>query len=314
MAPARKPRVSVTTTGGSRSPRPAVQPKAENSPGPRGGVKPPSRVIPPRHLFRTIVPPIVLPVFLAAADSTVVATALPAIAATFGEVERLSWLVIANLGGQARSPRPPMAVSRILFGRRLLMTIAMTVFMAASVLCAVAPSFEILLTARILQGLGGGGLMTLAQALIGEFVPPRQRGNYRGYLSANIVAGVEAFGPVAAGFLTGQWSWRAVFTGLSAAWPDRDRAGPTGVPKSRRQRGGGGGFDVTGLLLLTTFVLPLLMAVSQFQRSDPRMLPRGGAMARAVGDGVGRVAVAAAASLGADHGAAPAETARVLAS
>jgi MFS family permease len=231
-------------------------------------------VIPPRHLFRTIVPPIVLPVFLAAADGTVVATALPAIAASFGEVERLSWLVIANL---IASTVAAPAYGRLadLFGRRLIMVVALAIFMAASVLCAFAPTFNALLAARVLQGLGGGGLMTLAQALVGEFVPPRERGSYQGYLSANIVAGA-AFGPVAAGFLTEHCGWHSVFLAylplgcIAIALVLR-------VPKSEEPRGRGGGFDAAGLVLLTTFVLPLLLAVSQFQRLDPGMLPRVGA-------------------------------------
>lgn len=227
-------------------------------------------VPPPRHLFRTIVPPIILPVFMAAADGTVVATALPAIAATFGEVERLSWLVIANL---IASTIAAPAYGRLadLFGRRSMMIVALSVFIAASTVCAFAPSFETLLAARILQGLGGGGLMTLAQALIGEFVPPRERGSYQGYLSANIVAG-SAFGPVMAGFLTGHFGWQSVFLAyvplgfIAIALICR-------VPKSEQPRSTAGGFDAPGLVLLTCFVLPLLLAVSRLQRFDPSMLP-----------------------------------------
>jgi MFS family permease len=231
----------------------------------------PISVIPPRHLFRTIVPPIVLPVFLSAADSTVVATALPAIAATFGEVERLSWLVTANL---IASTVAAPAYGRLgdLFGRRLMMIIALFIFLCASILCALAPSFNLLLTARVLQGLGGGGLMTLAQALIGEFVPSRERGSYQGYLSANIVAGA-AFGPVGAGFLTGHFGWHAIFLsyiplGLFAIWL------VSRVPRGEISGTRGGGFDAIGLVLMTGFVVPLLMAVAAFQRLDPTMMPR----------------------------------------
>jgi MFS family permease len=130
----------------------------------------------PKSLFRLVVPPIILPVFLSAADGTVVATALPAIAASFGEVENLSWVVVANL---IASTIAAPAYGRLgdQFGRRRMMLVALCIFMAASGLCAIAPNFGLLLVARVLQGLGGGGLMTLAQALLGENVPPRQRGS-----------------------------------------------------------------------------------------------------------------------------------------
>ena len=162
-----------------------------------------------KNLFRTVVPPIVLPVFLAAADATVVATALPAIAASLGEVENLSWIVVANL---IASTVAAPAYGRLadLFGRRRIMVVALCVFMTASLLCALAPTLPLLLAARVLQGLGSGGLMTLAQALLGELVPPRERGSYQGYLSANIVAGTT-IGPIAGGFITQIWGWHAVF-------------------------------------------------------------------------------------------------------
>ncbi|HEY8287822.1 MAG TPA: MFS transporter, partial [Acetobacteraceae bacterium] len=226
----------------------------------------------PSHdkLFRTIIPPIILPVFLAAADGTVVATALPAIASTFGEVERLSWVIVANL---IASTIAAPAYGRLadLFGRREVMIAALIVFMAAACLCAAAPSFNLLLAARVLQGLGGGGLMTLAQALLGEHVPPRQRGSYQGYLSANIVAG-STLGPVAGGFLTELWGWQSVFLGylplglLAIVLVMRL---PKGTRGSRRA-----GFDAPGMVLLTTFIVPLLLAVSQLQRLNAGTVPR----------------------------------------
>lgn len=164
---------------------------------------------PDRNLFSRVVPPIVLPVFLSSADATVVATALPAIAATFGEVENLSWIVVASLIASTVAA-PVYGRLGDTFGRRRMMLIALCIFMTASVMCSFAPSFGLLLCARVAQGLGSGGLMTLAQALLGENVPPRQRGSYQGYLSANIVAGAT-IGPVLGGFLTQAWGWQSVF-------------------------------------------------------------------------------------------------------
>jgi len=225
---------------------------------------------PPRNLFRTVVPPIILPVFLAAADGTVVATALPAIAASLGEVEKLSWIVVANL---IASTVAAPAYGRLadLFGRRRMMVIALCVFMAASFLCSLAPTLPLLLTARVLQGLGGGGLMTLAQALLGELVPPRERGSYQGYLSANIVAG-STIGPVAGGFITQMWGWHAVFLAnvpLAVIAIVLVMRLPKSVPS-----GGRAGFDLPGMGLLTLFVVPLLLAVSQLQKLDPSILPK----------------------------------------
>jgi MFS family permease len=228
-------------------------------------------IAPPRRsLFRTVVPPIIVPVFLASADGTVVATALPAIAADLGEVDRLSWIIVANL---IASTVAAPAYGRLadLYGRRRIMVVALVIFMMASTLCAFAPTLPLLLAARVLQGLGGGGLMTLAQALIGELVPPRERGSYQGYLSANIVAG-STIGPVAGGFITEVWGWHAVFLaylplGLIAI------ALVMRLPKSP-PAGVRAGFDLPGMVLLTMFILPLLLAVSQLQKLSPAVLPR----------------------------------------
>lgn len=239
----------------------------EDATGPEPGSP---RTRPQRNLFLTVVPPIVLPVFLAAADATVVATALPAIAATFGEVELLSWVVVANLIASTISA-PAYGRLADMFGRRQMMIVALATFMAASVLCAAAPSFWMLLAARVLQGLGGGGLMTLSQALLGEHVPQRERGSYQGYLSANIVAGTT-IGPVLGGFLTQAWGWRAVFLGYLPfgliAIPLVLRL-PRGVRPAGR-----GSIDLAGMALLALFVVPLLAAISQLQRLSPAIVPR----------------------------------------
>lgn len=223
-----------------------------------------------RSLFRTVVPPIIIPVFLAAADGTLVATALPAIAADLGEVERLSWIVIANLIASTIAA-PTAGRLGDQFGRRRMMLIALVFYAVASTCTALAPTFEWLLVGRALQGLGGGGLMTLAQALIGENVPPKERGAYQGYFSANIVTG-STIGPVAGGLMTEAWGWRSIFLAyaplcllaflLVLMLPKNQQNGPR-TP-----------IDFTGMALLAAFVVPLLLAVSQLQRLDPTMLPR----------------------------------------
>jgi EmrB/QacA subfamily drug resistance transporter len=224
---------------------------------------------PRRKLFLAVFPPIVLPVFLSAADGTVVATALPAIAASLGQVELLSWVVIANL--IANTIAAP-AYGRLgdLFGRREMMLVALAAFMAASLLCAFSTTLPMLISARVLQGLGGGGLMTLAQALLGENVPSRARGSYQGYLSACIVAGAT-LSPVAGGLLTQAWGWQSVFLAylpLCVVAMLLVLRLPPGVHSQGRAT-----FDATGLVLLTGFVVPLLIALSKLQRLDPTAVP-----------------------------------------
>ena len=123
-----------------------------------------------------------LPMFLAVADQTIVATALPAIASGLGEIERASWVVVSYLIANTIAA-PVYGRLGDTFGRRGMMIFALAIFMLGSVLCALSPNIEFLTAARVLQGFGGGGLMTLSQALIGEAIPPRERGKYQGYLA-----------------------------------------------------------------------------------------------------------------------------------
>jgi MFS family permease len=133
----------------------------------------------PRSLFLATFPSIMLPMFLASIDQTIVATALPAIAADVGNVEQVSWVVVSYLVA-ATVAAPVYGRLGDVLGRKRLLFVALGVFVAASVLCASAPTLLVLTGARVLQGFGGGGLMTLSQALVGEAVPPRQRGRFQG--------------------------------------------------------------------------------------------------------------------------------------
>src|SRR5580658_2086658 len=134
-----------------------------------------------KPLFWTVFPSIMLPMFLAVADQTIVATALPSIASDLGEVQRVSWVVVSYLIANTIAA-PVYGRLGDSFGRKPMMLTALVVFMLGSVLCAFAPNIGILTATRVLQGFGGGGLMTLSQALVGETIPPRERGRYQGYL------------------------------------------------------------------------------------------------------------------------------------
>ena len=222
-----------------------------------------------RQLFLLVFPPIMLPIFLAVIDSTIVTTALPAMAASFGEVQRISWVVIGYLVANTIAA-PVYGRLADMFGRRQLMQVAIALFCAASVLCALSTSLPMLVFARVLQGLGGGGLMTLSQALIGERVPPRERGHFQGYLAAVIVSG-STFGPVAGGFLTEAFGWSSVFwvnvpVGLLAmALVQR-------LPQSN-QAGSRASFDGLGLFWLTLAIVPLLLGLEQMQRLALSRMP-----------------------------------------
>src|ERR1700760_1886446 len=117
------------------------------------------------NLFLTVFPSIMLPMFLAAVDQTIVATALPVIAGSLGDVERVSWIVVSYLVANTIAA-PVYGRLGDALGRRMMMFVAIAVFVVASMLCAISTSILMLTAARLLQGVGGGGLMTLSPALI----------------------------------------------------------------------------------------------------------------------------------------------------
>ena len=215
-----------------------------------------------------------LPMFLAVVDQTIVATALPAIAAATGEVERASWIVVSYLIA-ATVAAPIYGRLGDSFGRRRVMFSALGVFMVASLLCAMAPTIELLALARILQGLGGGGLMTLSQALVGETIPPRERARYQGYLAAVAVC-ANTFGPVAGGFLTEHFGWQSIFLvnvpiGLGAMALTRRLPNSTAERLPWRA-------DPGGLFFFTLFVATTLLALEQVQHAELASLPLGGVL------------------------------------
>jgi EmrB/QacA subfamily drug resistance transporter len=170
-----------------------------------GGAQPP---LTHRQIVR-IVQGITLAMFLGALDQTIVATALPTIGRHFGNVEDLAWVVTAYLlTGTAATPL--LGKLSDMYGRRILMLSAVTIFVVGSVACALAPDMTSLIVARGFQGLGGGGLIALAQTVIADVVSPRERGRYQGYIAA-VFALSSVGGPVLGGFLTEHIDWSLIF-------------------------------------------------------------------------------------------------------
>jgi EmrB/QacA subfamily drug resistance transporter len=162
-----------------------------------------------RAAFRLVFPGVMVAMFVASVDQTILATTLPAIGATFGDLADVSWVAIAYLlAATVTAPIHGYLGDR--FGRRRMLTVALGVFVIASVGCALAPTLFALVVGRAAQGAGGGGLMTLSQALIGEHVPPRERARFQGYFAA-MYALASTLGPVLGGVLTEHLTWRAVF-------------------------------------------------------------------------------------------------------
>ncbi|MBS7812419.1 MFS transporter [Roseococcus pinisoli] len=215
-----------------------------------------------RAAFFRAFPCIAVAIFVSAIDQTITATALPAMARHFGVVERISWVVVAYLVAATISA-PVFGKLGDAFGRRRMIFVAFGLQALGSLSAGFAPNFEALLAARILHGFGGGALLTLAMALIGESVPPRERGRYQAYLVACFMSAAAA-GPLAGGWLTQHWGWQWVFlTGLPFV-----AVGVVAALRLPRHGAESGSFrfDAVGTLLFTLFVLALLLTMDRLQR------------------------------------------------
>ncbi|MFL6797704.1 MAG: MDR family MFS transporter [Xanthobacteraceae bacterium] len=156
---------------------------------------------------RRIVVGMLLTMLLAALDQVMVATALPTIAAALGDVDNMAWVVTANLLS-ATAATPLYGKLSDIYGRRAMLLIAIGVYAAGSVACALAPSMLMLIVGRSLQGFGGGGLMPLVQTIIGDVASPRDRPRYQAYTSSTFIVSMIG-GPLMGGFVAEQlhWSW-----------------------------------------------------------------------------------------------------------
>jgi EmrB/QacA subfamily drug resistance transporter len=201
---------------------------------------------------------LMLAMLLAALDQTIVSTALPHIARSLHGVSKYSWVATTYLMTTAIST-PLYGKIGDQFGRKKILQFAIILFLIGSALCGVAQTMNQLIIFRALQGLGAGGLMSLSQAIVGDIVPPRQRGKYLGYF-AGVFAISSVAGPLLGGFLTDSLSWRWVFyvnlpIGIIALFAIASRLHLPAVKRDHKIK-----IDLVGAGLLTASTLPLLLA------------------------------------------------------
>lgn len=199
--------------------------------------------------FAQLFTAVMLPIFLAAIDQTLLATATPAIAREFGNLRDSTWIAVGYLlASTIMAPLYGRLGDR--YGRRDALLGALALFSVGSLACAASPGMWWLIAARVLQGLGGGGLMVMSQALIGEVVPPRQRPRFQAWLSVVFVLS-SVIGPVVGGLVVTHHSWRWLFAAnlplcLLAAWRvSRLARGPAHAEP-------GQGHDAAGVLLFAS--------------------------------------------------------------
>ena len=159
--------------------------------------------------IRAIVAGIMLAMFLSALEQTIVAPALPAIGRSLGGIDDLSWVVTAYLLAMTVTT-PLFGKLSDIYGRRALLLAAIVIFVAGSVACALAPTIWVLILARALQGIGGGGLLPIAQTIIADLLSPRERPVVQGRTSIMFMT-ASILGPVLGGLLTDHAHWSLIF-------------------------------------------------------------------------------------------------------
>jgi EmrB/QacA subfamily drug resistance transporter len=165
-------------------------------------------ILPKRELY-FVLSALMLGMLLAALDATIVSTALPTIVGDLHGANHLSWVVVAYLLASTVST-PLWGKLGDLHGRKVYFIAAIVIFLAGSMLCGFAQNMLELILFRAIQGLGGGGLMVGAQAVIADIVPPRERGRYSGLFGA-VFGAATVLGPLLGGFIVEYWSWRWIF-------------------------------------------------------------------------------------------------------
>lgn len=211
------------------------------------------------HEVRSIIIGVLVAMFLAALDQTIVATAMPTIGRLLGDFQNLPWVVTTYLL-TSTAVTPLYGKISDIVGRRVTLLAAIGIFMLGSILCALAPTMLALILARALQGLGGGGLISLAQTIIADIVSPKERPRYQAYI-ASVFAASSIAGPALGGFMAEKLHWSVIFwinlpIGLIALW--MTNALLKKLPRHEKPHR----LDFLGALLMIVSTTALLLALS----------------------------------------------------
>ncbi|WP_158811126.1 MDR family MFS transporter [Beijerinckia sp. L45] len=223
--------------------------------------------------IRRIIFGLMMSMLLAALDQTIVATAMPTIGRDLGDVAHLPWVVTAYLLA-ATSATPLYGKLSDIHGRRPMLLVSISTFLVGSILCALAPNMLILILARFVQGVGGGGLLALSQTIAGDILSPRERASYQAYFATAFTTASLA-GPILGGFFAQHLHWSMIFwinipLGVAAFFMTN---GPLKrLPRHERPHK----LDIVGAVLLVASTSSLLLALSwggsRFPWSSPEIL------------------------------------------
>jgi EmrB/QacA subfamily drug resistance transporter len=209
--------------------------------------------------IRAIVAGIMLAMFLSALEQTIVAPALPAIGKSLGNVDDLSWVITAYLLALTATT-PLFGKLSDIYGRRAVLLLAIGIFILGSIACALAPSLWVLVFSRGLQGIGGGGLLPIAQTIIADLLSPRERPVVQGRTSIMFMS-ASILGPVLGGLITDHLHWSLIFWinvplgGVALVMTERALRR---LPRNDRPHR----LDVIGAALMVGAAVTLMMALS----------------------------------------------------
>src|SRR3954452_456075 len=213
---------------------------------------------------RLIVFGMLLPVFMGSLDNTILASALPTIGRDFGDSHSLPWLITIYLLASTAVVPLYGKISDI-HGRRFTLRIAIAIYMAGSLLCALAPSMLTLILGRALHGLGGGGLASTGAIVLGDVSAPKERGRYYAYFAV-VYTTAGACGPALGGFLSDYLHWSAIFwlnIGLGVAAAVVTTILLRRLPRHERPHR----LDVIGALLIVCASVSFMLALNLGGRS-----------------------------------------------